>query len=169
MSKRYTDYLANTNINTFFLTPTDKNDIYYMKYSLDSHKSWTQTVFLWKWHFSAIKWYFKYVYLNRQISISPKKVIPICNKQSKVDYTNYRTIRLLLDQIRLLSNCERIIENLIYKRPSNFLNFNTLIYSLQADTLKNTLMVWLILLRICGKLNMKVALAGCICRPAKDI
>ena len=141
-----------------------------MKYYLDSHKSWTQTVFLRKWHFSAIKWYFKYVYLNRQISISPKKVIPICNKQSKVDYTNYRTIRLLLDQIRLLSNCERIIENLIYnKRLSNFLNFNTLIYSLQADTLKNTLMVWLILLRICGKLNMKVALARCICRPAKDI
>ena len=53
----------------------------------------------------------------------------------------------MLDQIRLLSNCKRIIENLMYKRLSNFLNFNTLIYILQSVTLKNTqlLMVWLIL------------------------
>ena len=36
--KHYTDYLSYTNINTFFLTPTDKNEIYFIIFSLDSHK-----------------------------------------------------------------------------------------------------------------------------------
>ena len=48
------------------------------------------------------------------------KVIPILKKQSKVDYANYRPISLL-------SN----IEKLMYKRLSNFLDINNLIYSLQ--------------------------------------
>ena len=52
------------------------------------------------------------------------KVIPIHKKQSKVDYTNYRPISLL-------SNIEKIIEKLMYKRLSNFLDINNLIYSLQ--------------------------------------
>ena len=37
--KHYTDYLSNTNTNTFFLTPTDKNKISFVISSLDSHKS----------------------------------------------------------------------------------------------------------------------------------
>ena len=37
------------------------------------------------------------------------KVIPIHKKQSKVDYANYRPISLL-------SNIEKIIEKLMYKR-----------------------------------------------------
>ena len=49
------------------------------------------------------------------------KVIPIHKKQSKVDYTNYRPISLL-------SNIEKIIEKLVYKRLSNFLDINNLIY-----------------------------------------
>ena len=52
------------------------------------------------------------------------KVIHIYKKQSKVDYTNYRPTSLL-------SNIEKIIEKLIYKRLSNFLDINNLIYSLQ--------------------------------------
>ena len=52
------------------------------------------------------------------------KVIPIHEKQSKVDYTNYRPISLL-------SNTETIIEKLMYKRLSNFLDINNLIYLLQ--------------------------------------
>ena len=52
------------------------------------------------------------------------KVIPIYKKQSRVDYTNYRPISLL-------SNIEKIIEKLMYKRLSNFLDINNLIYSLQ--------------------------------------
>ena len=51
------------------------------------------------------------------------KIIPIHKKQSKVDYTNYRPICLL-------SNVEKIIEKLMYKGLSNFLDIN-LIYLLQ--------------------------------------
>ena len=52
------------------------------------------------------------------------KVIPIHKKQSRVDYTNYRPISLL-------SNIEKIIEKLMYKRLSNFLDINNVIYLLQ--------------------------------------
>ena len=52
------------------------------------------------------------------------KVIPIHKKQSRVDYTKYRPISLL-------SNIENIIEKLMNKRLSNFLDINNLIYSLQ--------------------------------------
>ena len=45
-------------------------------------------------------------------------------KQSKVDYANYIPISLL-------SNIEKIIEKLMYKRLSNFLYIYNLIYSLQ--------------------------------------
>ena len=54
------------------------------------------------------------------------KAIPIHKKQSKVDYTSYRPISLL-------SNIEKIIEKLMYKGLSNFLDINNLIYSLQFD------------------------------------
>ena len=37
--KHYTDYLSNTNTNTFFLTPTDKNEVSSIMLSLDYHKS----------------------------------------------------------------------------------------------------------------------------------
>ena len=39
LTELYTDYLSNTNANTFFLTPTDKNEIAFIISSLDSHKS----------------------------------------------------------------------------------------------------------------------------------
>ena len=48
----------------------------------------------------------------------------LVKKQSKVDYTNYRPISLL-------SNIQKIIEKLMYKRLFNFLDINKLIYSLQ--------------------------------------
>ena len=38
LSKYYTDYLSNINTNTFFITPTDKNEISFLISSLDSHK-----------------------------------------------------------------------------------------------------------------------------------
>ena len=52
------------------------------------------------------------------------KVIPIHRKQSRVDYTNYRPIPLL-------SYIEKVIEKLMCKRLSNFLDINNLVYSLQ--------------------------------------
>ena len=59
------------------------------------------------------------------------KVIPIHKKQSKVDYTNYRPIYPL-------SNIEKIIEKLMYKRLSNFLDINNLIYSCNLVFDQNT-------------------------------
>ena len=52
------------------------------------------------------------------------KVIPIFKKDSKLDYSNYRPISLL-------SNTERILEKLMYKRLYTFLNRSNVIYNLQ--------------------------------------
>ena len=53
-----------------------------------------------------------------------EKVIPIHKKKSKVNHVNYRPISLLF-------NIEKVIEKLMYKKLSNFLDINNLIYSLQ--------------------------------------
>ena len=85
------------------MTPTDKNKISFIISSLDSHKS------------------------SGPNSI-PVKILKLLkndiSQQLKVDYTSYRPISLL-------SNIEKIIEKLMYKRLSNFLDINNLIYSLQ--------------------------------------
>ena len=52
------------------------------------------------------------------------KVVPVFKKDSKLDYSNYR-------QISLLSNIEKILEKLMYKRLYTFLNNNNIIYNLQ--------------------------------------
>ena len=52
------------------------------------------------------------------------KVVPVFKKDSKLDYGNYRPISLL-------SNIEKIRENLMYKRLYTFLNNNNIIYKLQ--------------------------------------
>ena len=57
------------------------------------------------------------------------KVIPIHKKQLEGDYTNYRPISLL-------SNIEKISEKLMYKRLSNFVDINNVIYSLQFAFLR---------------------------------
>ena len=51
------------------------------------------------------------------------KVVPVFKKDSKFDYSNYHPISLL-------SNIEKILEKLMYKRLHNFLNTN-IIYNLQ--------------------------------------
>ena len=52
------------------------------------------------------------------------KVVPVFKKDSKLDYSNYRPISLL-------SNIEKILEKLMYKRLYTFLNKNNIIYNLQ--------------------------------------
>ena len=52
------------------------------------------------------------------------KVVPVFKKDSKLDYSNYRPISLL-------SNIEKILEKLMYKRLYIFLNNNNIIYNLQ--------------------------------------
>ena len=52
------------------------------------------------------------------------KVVPVFKKGSKLDYCNYCPISLL-------SNVEKILEKLIYKRVSDFLTEDNIIYDLQ--------------------------------------
>ena len=52
------------------------------------------------------------------------KVVPVFKKDSKLDYSNYHPISLL-------SNVEKILEKLIYKRLYTFLNKNNIIYNLK--------------------------------------
>ena len=52
------------------------------------------------------------------------KVAPVFKKDSKLDYSNYRPISLL-------SNVEKILEKLMYKRLYTFLNSNNIIYNFQ--------------------------------------
>ena len=133
LPKHYTDYLSHTNTNTFFLTPTDKNELSFIISSLDSHKSSgpnsipVKILKLLKNDISQqLSDIFNMSFSTGQFASVLKiaKVIPIHKKQSKVYYTNYRPISLL-------SNIEKIIEKLTYKRLSNFLDINNLIYSLQ--------------------------------------
>ena len=128
--RHYSDYLSHTNTNTFFLTPTDKNEISFIISSLDSHKSSgpnsipVNILKLLKNDISQqLSDLFNLFFSTGQFPSVLKiaKVIPIHKKQSKVDYTNYRPISLL-------SNIEKIIEKLMSKRLSNFLDINNLIY-----------------------------------------
>ena len=68
---------------------------------------------------------FNMSFLTRQFPSVLKiaTVIHIHKKQYTVDYANYRPISLL-------SNIGKIIEKLMYKRLSNFLDINNLIYCL---------------------------------------
>ena len=133
MPKHYTDYLSNTNKNTFLLTPTNKNEISFIIYSLNSHKSSGANIIPVKLLkrlktdiSQQLNDIFNMFFSTGQFSSVLKiaKVIPIHKKQSKVDYANYRPIFLL-------SNIEKVIEKLIYKRLSNFLVISNLIYTLQ--------------------------------------
>ena len=131
--KHYTDYLSYTNVNTFFLTPTDKNETSFVISSLDSHKSSDPKsipVKILKLLKNDISQQSSDIF-NMSFStgqfpsvLKIAKVVPIHKKQSQADYTNYRPIPFLF-------NIEKIIEKLMYKKPSNFLDINNLIYSLQ--------------------------------------
>ena len=51
------------------------------------------------------------------------KVVPVFKKDSKLNYSNYCPISLL-------SNIEKILEKLMYKRLDTFLDYNNIIYDL---------------------------------------
>ena len=54
------------------------------------------------------------------------KVVLISKKDSKLDSSNYCPISLL-------SNVEKILEDIMYKRLCRFLNSNNIIYNLQFE------------------------------------
>ena len=127
--KHYTDYISYISTNTFFLTSTDKNEISF----LDLHKSSglnsipVKILNFLKTDISQKLTDIFHMYFSTGQSTSVlkiAKIIPIHKKQSKVHYSNYRSISLP-------SNIEKIIEKFMYKRLSTFLDINNLIHSLQ--------------------------------------
>ena len=60
------------------------------------------------------------------------KVVPVFKKDSKLNYSNYRPISLL-------SNIEKILEKLMYKRLYAFLDCNNIIMTYSLDSDKNIL------------------------------
>ena len=55
--------------------------------------------------------------------VKTAKVVPVFKKDSKLNYSNYRPISLL-------SNIDKILEQLIYQRLCAFLDYNNIIYDL---------------------------------------
>ena len=113
--------ISNANTNPF-LTPTDKNEMSVVISPVDSRKSSgpnsipVNILKLLKNDISQqLSDIFNMAFLTGQFHTVLKiaKIILIHKKQSKVDYTNYRPIFLL-------SNVEKIIEKLMYKRRSIF-------------------------------------------------
>ena len=131
-NKNYTNYLHGENFNYFFIIPTDSQEVIIIISSLSDNKSScpnsiptrilkllkkdisTQLVDIFNLSF------FSGIYPT---PIKTAKVIPIHKKDSKLECFNYRPTTLL-------SNIDKILEKLMHKRLSNFLDKNELIYSL---------------------------------------
>ena len=58
------------------------------------------------------------------------KVVPVFKKDAKLIYSNYRPISLL-------SNIEKMLEKLMYKRLYSSLDYNNIIYDLQSISCLN--------------------------------
>ena len=130
--KHFSDYLSNESDSTIFLQPTDKEEIANIISSLNSSKASGPNIipyrilFLLKNDISKqLADLFNLSFLTGVFTSVLKiaKVIPVFKKDSKLDYSNYRPISLL-------SNIEKILEKLMYKRLYTFLNNNN-IYNLQ--------------------------------------
>ena len=127
----FSDYLTNENGNTIFLQPTDKEEIANIS-SLNSNKasgpnSIPYRIFLLlKNEISKqLAGLFNLSFMTGCFSIGTQdcKSCSCFQKGSKLDYSNYHPIFLL-------SNVEKILEKLMYKRLFIFLNSNN-IYNLQ--------------------------------------
>ena len=131
--KHFSDYLSNESDSTIFLQATNKEEIANIISSLNSNKAFGpnsiryRILFLLKNEIS--KQLADLSNLSFKTSVFPSalktaKVIPIFRKDSKLDYSNYRPILLL-------SNIEKVLEKLMYRRLYTFLNNKNIIYDLQ--------------------------------------
>ena len=130
--KHFSDYLSNES-SRIFLRPTDKEEIANIISSLNSNKTSGpnsipyRVLFLLKNEIS--KQLADLFNLSFMTGVFPSvlktaKVVPVFKKDSKLNYSNYRPISLL-------SNIEKILEKLMYKRLYAFLDYNNIIYDLQ--------------------------------------
>ena len=131
--KHFSDYLSNESSSTTFLQPTDKEEVANIMSCLHSNKASGlnsipyKILFLLKNKISnQLADLFN---LSFKTGVFPSvlkttRVIPIFKKDSKLDYSNYRPVSLL-------SNIEKILEKLMYRRLYTFLNNKDIIYDLQ--------------------------------------
>ena len=131
--KHFSDYLSNESSVIIFLQPTDKEEIANIISSLNSNKASGpnsipyRIIFLLK--NEILKQLADLFNLSFMTGVFPSvlktaKVVPAFKKDSKLNYSNYCPISLL-------SNIEKILEKLMYKRLYAFLNYNNIIYDLQ--------------------------------------
>ena len=131
--KHFSDYLPNESDSTIFLQPTDKEEIADIISSLNFSKASGPNSIPYRILFllknEILKQLADLFNLSFMTGVLPSvlktaKVVPVFKKDSKLDYSNYRPISLL-------SNIEKILEKLMYKRLHTFLNNNNIIYNLQ--------------------------------------
>ena len=131
--KHFSDYLSNESDSTIFLQPTDKEEIANIISSLNSSKASGpnsipyRILFLLKNDISKqLADLFNLSFLTGVFPsvLKTAKVVPVFKKDSTLDYSNSCLISLL-------SNIEKILEKLMYKRLYTFLNNNNIIYNLK--------------------------------------
>ena len=132
-NKHFTDYLASNNPSTFYTKPTDPKEIESIINLFDTNKSVgpnsipsklikTIAPLISKPISNICNKSFKTGIVPDQLKIS--KINPIHKKDSKLMISNYRPISIL-------SNVNKIIEKLMFKRLYNFLETYKCIYELQ--------------------------------------
>ena len=131
--KHFSDYLSNKNSSTILLQPTDKEEIANIISSLSSNKASGPNSIPYRKLFllknEILKQLADLFNLSFMTGVFPSvlktaKVVSVFKKDSKLNYSNYRPISLL-------SNIEKILEKLMYKRLYTFLDNKNIIYDLQ--------------------------------------
>ena len=131
--KHFSDYLSNESISTLFLQPIHREEIVNIIASLNSNKASGPKSILYRILFllknEISKQLADLFNLSFMTGVFPSfvkiaKVISVFKKDSKLDYSNYRPISLL-------SNIEKVLEKLMYKRLYTFLDNKNIIYDLQ--------------------------------------
>ena len=131
--KHSSDYLSNESSSIILLQPTDKEEIANIISSLNSNKASGPNSISYRIMFllknEILKQLADLFNLSFMTGVFPSvlktaKVVPVFKKDSKLNYSNYRPISLL-------SNIEKILEKLMYKRLYAFLNYNNIIYDLE--------------------------------------
>ena len=133
--KPFSDYLSNESISTLFLQPNDREEIVNIISSLNFNKASGPSSIPYRISFllknEISKQLADLFNLSFMTGVFPSvlkiaEVVPVFKKDSKLDYSNYRPISLL-------SNIEKILEKLMYKRLYTFLDNKNIIYDLQFE------------------------------------
>ena len=131
--KHFFEYLKHQCNNSIFIQPTDSKELANIISSLNINKTsgpfsiLNKILILLKQDISKqLTDLFNLSFSSGSFPsiIKTVNVVPVFKKGSKLDYCNYRPISLL-------SNVEKILEKLMYKRVYDFLTENNIIYDLQ--------------------------------------